>query len=348
MSHHIVPEVYKRQVGKLARVAVLALMADKASDDGSGIWASKQTFADELGCSKQTILDTIASLIEDGLVTEIGQRECQNGYTTEYRIEIDALEELPLVRCHQRKEDLKRSKKRTGQKSGPVKKADQTSQKSGPHQSRILTQTLIEPLLNHTPLPPEDGGSERVPFPEDWILPEKGELPPMARACVEQWPDGSYEAEGEAFASYRRGRGDKQCDWAAIWAARVIDLHQHVMRGAKAGIAAGTGGTERVVPIDRPAPAHAASKAQEDEASATLHRAVKGIMGEPAYGRWIAPCALILIDDGLRILAPTDFIAARIEEMHGREIERAIVAAGLSVGWHRIEVEKAAKKGRRA
>lgn len=79
MSNHLTSEVYKRQVGNIARNAVMVLMADKASDDGSGIWASKQRMADEIGASKQTVIATIKALIEDCLLREHGQRRCANG-----------------------------------------------------------------------------------------------------------------------------------------------------------------------------------------------------------------------------------------------------------------------------
>lgn len=360
MSNHLVSEVLKREVGKMSRTAVMMVLADKASDDGSGIWASKQTIADELGCTRQTVIDTIAALVGDGLLAEVGQRTCPNGYTTEYQIKVENLEALPLVPAHQRKEDAKQrgqkepvknldgSKILTGQKFGRVKNIDATRQNSGPHPSKILTQTPLEPPLNHSPLPPASGGSERVPFPEDWILPKKEELTPEAQACAMQWPDGAYEAEGEAFANYRRGRGDKQHDWVAIWAARVVAQHQHVMRGAKAGIKTGTGAGGRVVAFERSAPAPAASKSQEDAQSVELHRAIKAIMGDAVYERWIEPCALLFVDDGLRVIAPSTFTAARIEEKHGREIERALIAANITVDWHRVETEKPAKKGKRA
>ncbi|MEE3154534.1 MAG: helix-turn-helix domain-containing protein, partial [Pseudomonadota bacterium] len=144
MSNHLISEVYKRQVGNISRNAVMVLMADKASDDGSGIWASKQRMADELGASKQTVITTIRALIEDGLIRQRGQRRCANGYTVEYAINVTALRALPLVGSHA--ED--QSENLTGQNLEPVKKADPTGQIPLPHQSENLTQTLLEPSLN--------------------------------------------------------------------------------------------------------------------------------------------------------------------------------------------------------
>lgn len=100
MSNHLISEVYKRKVGSLARKALMVLLADKASDDGSGIWASKLRMADELGATKQTVLNTLKSLMDDGLIREVGTRPCARGYTVEYAINPDALRALPLVPSH--------------------------------------------------------------------------------------------------------------------------------------------------------------------------------------------------------------------------------------------------------
>lgn len=121
MSNHLISEAYKRQVGNMARKAVMVLLADKASDDGSGIWASKQRMADEIGATKQTVISTIKGLIAEGLVKEMGQRKSPNGYTVEYCIVVSALIALPLVPSHQ-------SKNLTGQAGSPVKKPDLTGQ----------------------------------------------------------------------------------------------------------------------------------------------------------------------------------------------------------------------------
>jgi hypothetical protein len=144
MSNHLISQAYRRDLRTVMRKAVMVLFADKASDDGSGIYASKQTMADELCCSKQSVIDTIKGLLSDGLVREVGQRRNSNGFTVEYGIQVDALRALPLVACHAKH----RSAKLTGQPAGPVNDIDPTSQPAGPDQSTRLTQTLIEPPLN--------------------------------------------------------------------------------------------------------------------------------------------------------------------------------------------------------
>lgn len=141
MSNHLISETYKRQLGSMARKAVMVLLADKASDDGTGIWASKQRMADEIGTSKQTVITTIKSLVGDKLVREAGQRKSPNGYTVEYAINVAALRRLPLVKSHADDQ----SSTLTGQTALPVKEDDPTGQAALPDQSSTLTQTSLNP-----------------------------------------------------------------------------------------------------------------------------------------------------------------------------------------------------------
>jgi len=104
MSNHLISLVYTRQLGSIVRKSVLVLMADKASDNGDGIYASKQTMADELCCSRQTVITTIKSLEDDGIVFQKALRRFSNGYTVEYCIDITRVSQLPLVACHHRRD----------------------------------------------------------------------------------------------------------------------------------------------------------------------------------------------------------------------------------------------------
>jgi biotin operon repressor len=247
VSNHVSSEVCKRLLGSATRKALLALMADKASDYGTGIWASKQTMADELEVSKQTVITTIKGLVADGLLVEVGHRRCATGYLVEYAIDLPAVRALPLVKAHAKD----RSKGLTGQAALPVKLDDPTGQAALPHQSNCLTQTIIEPSLNHTPAGGE-GASARIP--EDWKMPAITDLPASIAALARQWPAGAYEAEGEAFHQHWLGRGHRRADWAALWASRVQARHDAVMRSAKAGVAyaaAGSVASQAAPPVER-------------------------------------------------------------------------------------------------
>lgn len=95
MSRAVATLVYSKQVGSMARKAVLAYFADRANDDGSGIWASKQRIADEIECSKQTVITVVKALCSDGILKECGHHKTQGGYTIIYGINLDAVAALP-------------------------------------------------------------------------------------------------------------------------------------------------------------------------------------------------------------------------------------------------------------
>jgi hypothetical protein len=98
MSHVATGIVQRRKVGSPTRKAVLMFMAACASDDGTGIWTSKQNMADDLEMGKRTVQVCIDDLAKDGLIAEVGRRSCRNGFTVEYRINLDAVQALPETR----------------------------------------------------------------------------------------------------------------------------------------------------------------------------------------------------------------------------------------------------------
>ena len=198
VSNHLISEVYKRKIGNMARKAVLVLFADKASDDGTGIWASKQRMADELGATKQTVISTIKGLIDDGFVRESGQRKCSNGFTVEYAINVQALLAAPLVESHQ-------SKDLTGQNRRPVKSADLTGQNPRPKPSRTPHKNI-----------------EAHELPDDW-QPEPFGPDTKSRAAEDGWPPGEREHQLEHFRAHHRKKGSKWKDWQAAWSTWVLN-----------------------------------------------------------------------------------------------------------------------------
>ena len=98
MSNLISAAVQRRVVGSATRKAVLLYMADKAADDGSGIWSSKANIARDLELSRRAAQIAIQDLIRDGLLIEAGQRDCKHGHTIEYAIAIEAVDKLASTR----------------------------------------------------------------------------------------------------------------------------------------------------------------------------------------------------------------------------------------------------------
>ncbi len=267
MSNHLTSEVDKRQVGSMARTAVMRLMADKASDDGSGIWASKQRMAEEIGTTRQTVITTIKSLIEDGLISECGQRACENGYTVEYLIDVQALRVLPLVPCHE-KDHLEAS---TRKAALPVKQLYPTRQAALRHPSSSFTQTTLEPLKQT-----QDACAGSIS--EDWM---PADLPAgsKAREVVDAFSAGELAAQVEHFRAHHRSKSTQCADWQEAWAAWVLNGHRmSAGRGRKR--------SGRAAPSEIPTLTPAAREQRRADAAAQRERQAQfdDAMGKLARG----------------------------------------------------------------
>ncbi|WP_417254241.1 helix-turn-helix domain-containing protein [Celeribacter sp.] len=94
MSRFVAGLVYRKKTGTMARKAILAYCAERANDDGSGVWASKARIAKEVECSKQTVINTIKELVSDGILIEVGKRKSPHGYAIDYAVSVAAVMDL--------------------------------------------------------------------------------------------------------------------------------------------------------------------------------------------------------------------------------------------------------------
>ncbi|MEH6648111.1 hypothetical protein [Sulfitobacter sp.] len=91
MSWRIANECAERRFGSAARKQIIMFLADKASDDGSGIWCSKGTIQRHTELSESTVKRTIIDFLREGILIETGRRHCKNGYTVIYRIVLECV-----------------------------------------------------------------------------------------------------------------------------------------------------------------------------------------------------------------------------------------------------------------
>ncbi|MFV8559584.1 hypothetical protein ACNQ62_16065 [Sulfitobacter sp. SBS6] len=94
MSWRIANECAERRFGSAARKQIIMFLADKASDDGSGIWCSKGTIQRHTELSESTVKRTIIDFLREGILIETGRRQCKNGYTVIYRIVLECVAAL--------------------------------------------------------------------------------------------------------------------------------------------------------------------------------------------------------------------------------------------------------------
>ncbi|MBR2575391.1 MAG: hypothetical protein IKE14_13790 [Loktanella sp.] len=86
MSWRVANECAERRFGSAARKQIIMFLADKASDDGSGIWCSKGTIQRHTELGESTVKRAITDFLREGILIETGRRPCKNGFTVIYRI----------------------------------------------------------------------------------------------------------------------------------------------------------------------------------------------------------------------------------------------------------------------
>lgn len=143
MSHRVTTLVYSRRAGSAVRKGVLSYMADRANDDGSGVWCSKQTMADDTEFGRSTIIRTCNDFVKEAILIQVGTRKCASGATVEYALNLDAIKALPVSK----KED-KPSHSGTSPDRDPSHSGTSGVSERDPMPSRSGTQTILEPSLN--------------------------------------------------------------------------------------------------------------------------------------------------------------------------------------------------------
>lgn len=98
MSNHVAAIVQRRVVGSATKKTVLMYMAERASDDGTGIWTSKSHMSLDTELSKRSVQTAIKEFEEAGIIRQVGTRACKHGFTYEYSIDMEALKALPSTR----------------------------------------------------------------------------------------------------------------------------------------------------------------------------------------------------------------------------------------------------------
>lgn len=206
MSNHLTSLAYKVDVETLLRKAVLVLLADKASDDGSGIWASKQTLADELNCSKQGVINTIQQFVNEGLLVEVEHRPHANGFTWIYSLDVAKMAALPRVRRWLKDQSIPL----TGQPGVPVHPVDPTSQPGVPKPS-------LTPLTSGAKAPSVGRAKPKMAetaLPDDFVVPEE-----WIDMAVEEhgWHRRDAQLEGKRFVDHAL-MNDRRCkNWKAAF-----------------------------------------------------------------------------------------------------------------------------------
>ncbi|ODT60061.1 MULTISPECIES: hypothetical protein [Paracoccus] len=164
MSWKVANLCAERRFGSPVRKQIIMLLADKASDDGSGIWCSKGTIARQTELGDTTVKRAISGFIAEGILIESGRRACVNGYTAIYRINLEAVTQL---------ETIHDPDKGTGARADGVQNDPRTGSAEdggpGPERTPNHPRTIQKPPTRDSALQAEGESFEKVwtAFPED-------------------------------------------------------------------------------------------------------------------------------------------------------------------------------------
>lgn len=140
MSWKVATLCSERRFGSPVRKQIIMYLADKASDDGSGIWCSKGTIARQTELGETTVKRAISEFLSEGVLVETGRRPCMNGYTAIYRIDLDAVERLEVI-CDP---DMGTGSRADGVRSGPGRGA-RADGVPGPLRTPNHPETILKP-----------------------------------------------------------------------------------------------------------------------------------------------------------------------------------------------------------
>lgn len=160
-----------RLFGSPVRKQIVMFLADKASDDGSGIWCSKGTIQRHTELGESTVKRTINEFLAEGILLQTGhRRRCKNGFTKVYRLNLGKIEQLELVR----------------------EPDDEPGNATG---------FCVDPVL---PDPPTGSTVDGVPGPERTPNHPKTTLEPPTRASAGGGGDEDFEKVWAAYPEDRR------------------------------------------------------------------------------------------------------------------------------------------------
>lgn len=161
MSFKVLTLVYSRITGSPVRKAILTYCAERASDGGEGVWASKGTIAAATEYGRSTVFRTFNELVTEGYLIPVGTRPCKNGETVEYDMNLDLIMALPMIK---EEEYIPRYKLRQ-----PVPERDQSQSgtppvpQRDPYQSQSGTQTPLRTSIEPSSARPANDGARVEP-----------------------------------------------------------------------------------------------------------------------------------------------------------------------------------------
>lgn len=202
--------VSSHQCGGGSRRLVLLALANFAKPDGSNVFASVATLALYSELSVRQVQRTLQELLEEGLITHVGEHPCPNGYTRIYQLNVSAIETLPALAdigrkrgggvgrsCHPVTPDsLSRMTSATASPltaatASPDRRQDDTQTRQGNTTAAAATDDPWAPLILEAAGPGLADPKRHPRVMEDLFL------------CIPRWRAHGWDLEADVIATVR-------------------------------------------------------------------------------------------------------------------------------------------------
>lgn len=242
MSLNVLKEILERpNCARGSAWSLLVSMANRAADDGTGIWAKMETLAAGCGVDVKTVRRSLRSLLASGVVIDTGEiHKTWRGYTKVYRIDLAKLRTLQDWNEWRSKRPLVNLT--TGQ-------SDQHSKTSGGQfVPGVVVNLGVEPVQVTSPKTEREweGGDTPGPVTEETILdaevveetpapsvPVQPKLPFPVRAARHLW---------KTCIHIPRFKGDVDTRWTPRMEALEKELGEEKLKGILRYLAGDEGG----------------------------------------------------------------------------------------------------------
>jgi hypothetical protein len=179
-------------------------MANRASEDGSGVWASIRTLSEDAGISERTGWDALAELLEKGVVIDTRKiHDWGRGhFTREYSIDIQAYIALSKAAFEDSVQDLRHNAKsapRCEKRKSPVQNLQKPGAKSACKPVLISSSPNGSSDINQsaaTQEPVHEVSKQVSQPPSSPSATDDGGRPPRASLLTDSEIQGLCEAEG--------------------------------------------------------------------------------------------------------------------------------------------------------
>lgn len=217
MSYVVEALCHKRRFGSAVRKQIIMFLANRASDDGSGIYCSKGYIQRHTELGETTVKRTVAAFLREGILVETGQRRrCKNGYTVVYRIDLAVVRGLDPVFEPDDPTTFQTGSTEDGVQPGPGTGSPEDGVR-GPQRTPNNPKTTLKPPTR-TRDPEVEGNLEKIwaAYPEDRRRNRTDTLR-LAEAALAEVEPAELLAAVKSYASQSAGFTRSKVSFSDNW-----------------------------------------------------------------------------------------------------------------------------------